>query len=194
MKACGGCGAYIPDGSRFCPSCGGPQAEGPAAPASPGPAPVGPGEPPAPPPFDRGPAESRVRTLGVLYMVYGALLLAFVAWSFVNTASGKTLRDLAEIRVQAEPEVQRILIQVEEFYGEPAFLTLSHVIPFVLGILFLWAGNNLRSLRGRTAAIVAAVAALVLSLCQSCCCCLGIPLGIYALFVLTRGDTQVVTT
>lgn len=191
MKACAKCGAYIPDESRFCPSCGAEQGVAAAAPPPGGPEPVE-----GPPPeeaFDRAAAEGRIRTLGILYIVAGGLLLLATLISFVGAATGETLRTLEEVG-RENPEFGELVERVKDLLLAPWFLTVEHLAPFSLGVFYVWTGIRLRDLRGRTAALVAAVLMVVLFPCQagSCCCCVSVPLGVYALFLLTGAGAEAV--
>ncbi len=197
MKECDGCRSWIPDDAGTCPSCG--RAAAPPVP----PAPAAPGEA-ASPPQDPGSAElaaairarsaARVRTLGVLYIVHGALLVAMVAWSASQYAAGKTEEMFAELRRVWPADAPEFLDEAQAAAEHPAYLLASHFLPFALGGFLLWSGISLRGLHRRNAALVAAIALLALSPCQNCCCLAGIPLGIWALYVLTAGETRVVTT
>jgi len=194
MRNCGACGTWIPNGAGSCPSCGRDPGRA-AAPPPPAPPPAGGG---GPPPEDRlllarRVAEARVRRLGVAFLVLGALVLLLVLLSFVQFATGEALRGIKEIR-EAEDDafVQGMLRWFEDLYQEPWVLAVVHVVPFSLGALLVAAGNALRGLRGRALGIAAAIAAILFAPLTQACCCVAVPLGIYALVVLSRGDTEIV--
>jgi hypothetical protein len=191
LKACTYCGAWIPDDSRVCSACNAIQD---AAAAAPGPG-GGASPPPSPSPVPAAPlpgnaAERRVKLLGTLYIVLGSLLLLTVAYSFVNVASGQFDRSLEEIQRQGDPRFKDLMKQVAEIVRQPWYLAVTHLVPFALGALYVWSGSRLRGLRGRGAAIGAAVAMIVLSPLegQCCCCMFALPLGVFALVSLTRAD------
>jgi hypothetical protein len=70
---------------------------------------------------------------------------------------------------------------------QPWYLAVIHAVPFLMGVFWVWAGSRLRNIEGRGPALVAAAL-----LCLPCagCCCLNLPLGIYALVTLTRADSE----
>ena len=205
MKACGACGAWIPDDAAACPNCskavgGAPAAPGvDAPPGLPGPgvdsgggvAPGSGGGPGSPDgegaAFFRRRAETRLRTLGTLYMVAGFLTLGLVAVSFYQNASGATLRSLEELERNPGPVGPELMRQVKDLAMQPWYLAVTHALPFLLGVFWAWSGSRLRSLEGRIPALVGAV--FLLLPCTTCCC-LYMPLGIYALVTLTRPDSE----
>ncbi len=193
MKACPGCGTFVPDESRFCPSCGGGQDAGAAAPAPPPGGVPAAGEPAPPgPTFDRAAAEGRVRVLGVLYMVMGGLVLASVGVSVLQFAMGDPGGDLElELERTPDPQVRDFLQRLSGILRSTALVAVLHLVPLSLGALYAWSGWRLWKFRGSTPALVAAVCMVVVSPCSGCCC-LSIPLGVYALFLLTRADTETV--
>ncbi len=186
MKVCGSCGAWIPDDATACPNCS--RAVGgvvPPPPAAPGPV-VPETDPDG---FYRRRAEGRLRTLGTLYMVAGFLTLGYVALSFFEHASGAVLRTIEDLEKNPGPWPPDSLRRAKDLALVPWWLALSHAVPFLFGALWIGAGSSLRALRGRTSSLIGA-ALLLLPFPCSPCCCLLMPLGIYALIVLTRADSE----
>ena len=190
MKACGSCGAWVPDDAATCPNCG--RATG----SAPAPAPV-PATTPAPsapapttPPSEAGDAlrrqgEERLKVLGGLYIACGVFALVMVAWSFINHASGAAQKSFDEIQRNPGPIDPEVLRMLTRFLFEPWYLALTHALPFAMGVLWTWSGVRLRSFEGRGPALASAF--LMILPCAGCCC-LNLPVGIYALVTLTRGD------
>lgn len=179
MKVCGSCGAWIPDDAAACPNCskgaGGDRSGPPAEGAD----------------FYRRRAEGRLRTLGVLYLVAGALTLAFTGLSFLYHATGRAQRAFDELLRHPGPWDPEMLRQARDLTLIPLWLGFTHAVPFLLGCVWVWSGTRLRSLRGRGSALTGA-ALLLLPVPCSPCCCLLMPLGIYALVTLTRADSETV--
>ncbi len=190
MKVCGSCGAWIPDDARSCPSCGTAPA-GEAPPAGPGPG-AGPAPGPVPgapqgPVFDRGATEKRIRTIGTLFAVMGVLTVLMVLWNFIQAATGQTLRSIEELEKGPKLLPPEVVDTLKTLYQEPLYLAVSHAVPFALGAFWAWSGWRLRALQGRNAGIAASITLIALSPCSPCCC-LSIPLGVFGLVVLGRGD------
>jgi hypothetical protein len=207
VKACPGCSVWIPDDAGFCPSCGkalGPAAPPPAgasppssppAPPSSTPSPPSPGPEPAPA-FGRAKAESRVRGLGLIYIVAGGLVVLFEGFGLANLLTGRTLEQALELREQppfkGNPDLERAAEIWIEWLGRSGLPAVPYVLGMLLGAFYLWSGLRLRDLRGRGMAIAAAIAMIVLFPfnAECCACCLSFPVGIAALFILTRADTE----
>ena len=193
MKVCGSCGAWIPDDASACPNCA--RAVGGAAP----PPLTAAGPPPdAPPPSAGDPdghyrrrAEDRLRTLGTLYMVAGFLTLGYVAFSFFGHASGATLRAIEDLEKNPGPYPPEYIRVMKDMVLVPWWLALTHAVPFLFAAVWIGAGSSLRSLRGRNSSLAGAALLLMPVPCSPCCCLL-MPLGIYALIVLTRADSETV--
>ena len=210
MKTCPGCSVWIPDDAAFCPSCGKPTGAAPPTPSvppgsgSPREPDKSPGTPPPPEPepttpsFDRAKAEHRVRTLGTLYIVAGAWTILGEGWQLVMLLTGRALEQAEAIRdepiVRDNPDLQRYLDLYLDMLREPGVAAIPYFLALGVGAFYVWSGLQLRDLRGRTMAFVAAIVMLVLFLCSSeCCgCCFTVPLGVGALFLLTRADTEAV--
>jgi hypothetical protein len=133
-----------------------------------------------------------VRNLGTVYVVAGAIVLAWVALSFLQHATGNALDGIEKMLNDPDPDMARLARLVKELYLAPWFLAVAHVVPFVFGVLFCWSGIRLRGLRGGTLGIVASSAMIVFGFLTCPCCCLWTPLGIWGLMVLTRGDSEAV--
>jgi hypothetical protein len=131
-----------------------------------------------------------VRNLGSLYLATGVLLLLYTAWLFWDVASGAYAAGLRQVLSDMDPNLRGPAERMMGFLLAAPVLLVLHAVPLGLAGLCLWSGIGLRSLRGRTAALVTAVLLAVLCLCTNCCCLLTLPVGIYAIFELTRMDTE----
>jgi len=169
VKVCGPCGAWIPDDAASCPNCGkGGKTE---------------------PPTAASPAKARLRTLGALYMAAGWMTLGLVAMSFLQHATGATLEAFDRLESDPGPLAPSTIREMKDLLLQPWYLALTHAVPFLLGCLWVWSGSRLRALRGWTSAMAGA-GLLLLPLPCSPCCCLLMPLGIYAVIVLTREESE----
>jgi len=68
-----------------------------------------------------------------------------------------------------------------------AYGLISVVINVVGSVFLIWAAMGMMKLRGHTAALVASVIAMIP--CWGCCC-LGLPVGIWALIVLLNPEVK----
>lgn len=188
MRSCPGCADWIPDAARFCPSCGRSLDGGAPAPAP------DPAEPAGDPGDGRRRAESRVRTLGALYIGVGAYVLLAQVVAIVMAATGATAEILRGMDLRADPKMQEALERYLELLENPLSASLPALLGIGIGAFYVWAGTRLRALRDPGAAQAAAIAMVVLSCCHSdcCACCLTIPLGIYALFVLNEAPVRAI--
>ena len=161
------------------------------------PTPGAPG-PESAPSFDRAKAESRVRVLGTLYQVAGGWTLLAQGYALAMLLSGKAAEQLEEMRSQppfsGNPDFERWLDLYQEFIANTGVASIPYFLSLGVGAFYVWAGVRLRGLEGRGMAMAAAISMIVLFLCSSqCCgCCFTIPLGVAALFILTRADTEAV--
>jgi len=202
VKACPGCADLIPDGAATCPSCGRSVEPVPAAPspapAAPPPAPAEGPEPGPDPAVTRRKAESRVRTLGVLYLAAGCWTLLGQGYALAMLLTGRALQEIEAFREQppfrGSPEFERFVDMYVEWLQDPVRAAIPYVLALAVGGFYLWSGLRLRALRSRGMAIAAAVSMIVLFPCsgQCCGCCFTVPLGVAALFILTRADTEAV--
>jgi hypothetical protein len=129
----------------------------------------------------------------MLYIVMAGMLLAGVAVSYLLYATGAVAGSIERDLERAPDERTReMLLQLRELYAHTLAVGISHLVPLLLGGLYLWSGIQLRSLRGYVPAVISAILLTAGFLCTPCCCCVTTPLGIYALVVLTRADTEAV--
>ena len=71
--------------------------------------------------------------------------------------------------------------------GEHIQAAAFSVLGLTLDTLILIGGLRMNSLRGRTLAMVGAICAIIPA---NSCCCVGMPIGIWALMVLTNADVK----
>jgi hypothetical protein len=145
---------------------------------------------PIPPPLP-GPdplrARSDVKAPAILMMVIAALgllggLLSLVTGHLFDPA---TLRTVVEANPEAPEWVRQMAERSAEQGGPSALGNLLSVLPLLLlSALGFVGGLRMMALRTYGLAVAGAVALCIP--CVGSCCCLGIPVGAWALYVLTR--------
>lgn len=136
---------------------------------------------PPPPPVDRAAVAAKVKPPAIALIVLGALTIVSAG---INLAMG--------------PEGMRpMLEQVLKMQGEELDRALQSARAggIVMGILLLGgavltliAGIKMAKLQSWGLAVAGASVALVN--CPNFCCCLGLPIGIWALLVLMKPDVK----
>lgn len=140
------------------------------------PVPGGVGVPPAGGP-PTGAAKDQVNGPGIALLVTGGLNILFSIWGFISGAAGPQ-----ELPPDA-PEQMRQFLEATQRFG-PAF----NIIPLVLGGLIIFGALKMRNLQSFGLAMAASIIAMIP--CLSPCCCIGIPIGIWALVVLNKPEVK----
>ncbi len=74
------------------------------------------------------------------------------------------------------------------FQTKPVFLIPSHILGLGIAILILMGGLKMKQLQNHGLAMAASILAILP--CTDPCCCIGLPLGIWALVVLNRPEVK----
>jgi hypothetical protein len=139
---------------------------------------------PAPAPFtpmpEAGPARQQVSGPAIGLIATGVLgilgSLGGVLWNLLGIGLGAS-------DFRGNPELERL---VTFFAGTAG--TLLNLVSLVISGFILYGGLKLQKLQGFGLCTVAAVIAMLP--CVSPCCCIGLPIGIWALVVMNRPEVK----
>ncbi|GMU59898.1 MAG: hypothetical protein AMXMBFR34_16610 [Myxococcaceae bacterium] len=138
-----------------------------------------PGAPPAGPD-----ARGAVNVPGILLIVTGALGLLFALWGLVS--GGVNAEQMAQLnQAMSDPNFPPALKGVVQ--NMSSIGRVGSIISLLVYGLVLFGGVQARNLKMYPLAIAASFAAMLP--CQ-CACCIGIPVGIYALVVLFKPEVK----
>lgn len=209
---CPSCSVENPDSARFCKNCGAPLAA-PSVPAPPPPPPVNPPPPPvyqapppppapsdydapipppyeippayqAPPPPAAGDARSKVQAPAIALMAVAILGIGWqVVWMILNlVGSGMSMLGNMSSDLPAEmaPEFLSLM--------SGGVGILFSLIGIGIGVVILLAALKMKKLQSWAFALIGSIIAMIP--CLSPCCCIGLPVGIWALIVLLNKDVK----
>jgi len=165
-----------------CPFCAGVFAPGPAAPQVP--PPPGPVLAPLPIPSPRPAAADQIRTPAIGIMLAGALSFLWALFDLV--ACMVFLNDLRQGKAPPLPPVFANFVQLDE---TQLILEIGlDVIKLVTCSVVVLAALRMLQLRSYAVAITGSILSLIP--CLTCCLCLGVPFGIWALVLLNRPEIR----
>jgi hypothetical protein len=133
-----------------------------------------------PPPGSAG-AKDAVNAPATLLIVTAIIGILAQLASIVATATGmgqQTPEQMAQM-----PEQFRAYMEASQRFG-----VVGPIIGIVAGAFVLFAALKLKNLESRGLAMAGAIVAMIP--CISPCCCLGLPVGIWALVVMNRPDVS----
>ncbi len=141
-----------------------------------------------PPPFTVQPEylsttdEPRQRVQGpaIAMIALGIVCLCTGALGLISHSFGMAVMPL---EIPDNPELERLM----EFFAGGVGVA-AYLIELVLSALILLGGLRMLHLKNYGLCVAAAIIALVP--CTSPCCCLGLPIGIWALVVLTKAEVK----
>lgn len=131
---------------------------------------------------DSAAARKAVQAPAILMMVISGLGLLFTLMSMV----GSSLIDPAQVQelLSSQPDMPEWVREMAEKNAQSGSSILSNLPMLVLSALGFVGGLRMLSLQNYGLAVAGAVALLIP--CVGSCCCLGMPVGGWALYVLTR--------
>lgn len=151
------------------------------------------GAPPAqpfispPPARDEFPdAAGSVRPAAISLMIYGGISLLLRLGSLGFRPSQMMNLSMFDSAQGVPPGFKEILQRAMSWSAASYYPDL--ILGFALAVGIVYGGYQMYQLRNRTWAIVAGCISVVP--CFSACCCLGIPLGVWALVVLARPEVK----
>ena len=138
--------------------------------------------PPPLPPSDPALARSKVQAPAILLIVMGALGLIASIWGLI----GHSADSYAPLINNPElPEGVRNFAS-----GMAANGRWTSLPGLVISGLMLFGALKMKELRAYPLALTAAIIALIPCLGVNGCCCIGMPVGAWALYVLTRPEVK----
>jgi hypothetical protein len=140
---------------------------------------------PIPPPLptpDPALARSKVQAPAILLIVISALGLIISLWGFVGHSADQYAPLLANPEL---PEGMRNFVSGMATHGR--WMSLPGI---VLSGLVLFGALKMKDLRAYPLALTAAIIALIPCFGFNQCCCIGMPVGAWALYVLTRPEVK----
>ena len=148
-------------------------------------------EPPPPPPmpedFEQGPKMVDLSTPALFLIIFGCLgiLMAFMGLFPILFGQGTSYDEILNTPEFRELFGDNEMLQsIFAFLGSKTYQSFNVLLSFVASILILIGGLKMKNGTSYTWAMVGAgVAAFP---CISSCCCLDIPVGCWALYLLTR--------
>jgi uncharacterized BrkB/YihY/UPF0761 family membrane protein len=137
-----------------------------------------------------GAAKDAVNLPSLFIIILGALGGLMVLMSLVGDSSGMSTRMLQQyienLPADQQEQMQKILAMSQASRSGGIF---TSVIGLGLAGFVVFAGLQMRSLKNWGVSLAGAI--LVMIPCStSCCCCLGIPVGIWALITLTKPEVK----
>jgi hypothetical protein len=127
--------------------------------------------------------QDRVNGPAIGVIVLGVLgVIACLVSLFAEGARGS----LYEV-MQIPPEQREQMMQMQQ--GGMVLNIVMTLIAIAGSAFIIYAGVQMKNLRNRTMAMIASI--LVMIPCfTSCCCLIGIPIGIWALVVLSKPEVK----
>ena len=131
-----------------------------------------------------GNVRDQVSVPAILLMVVGGLTVAAALYGAVQYLSGANEAQMAEALNNPQvPEQMKSFMQIMSKMG-----IFGSLIQLVCGGLSLFGGLKMKSLGSYGLSMAGAIAALIP--CFGSCCCIGIPVGIWALIVLNKPEVK----
>ena len=124
--------------------------------------------------------QDKVKLPAIGLIVLGALGALMAVWGMV--AGGVDAEQLAQLDI---PEEQKDMILK---YAGGGGMVMS-LLALALDAFVIWAGLQMMKLRAWGAAVAASIVVMIPCF-TSCCCVLGLPLGIWSLVVLFNADVK----
>lgn len=137
-----------------------------------------------------GAAKDAVNLPSLFLIILGALGGLMFLFSMVSDQSGMSQKMLESYIQNMPPDQQeqmaKILAMTQQTRSGGVF---TSIICLALAGFVVFAGLQMRSLKNWGVALAGAI--LVMIPCSTnCCCCVGIPIGIWALITLTKPDVK----
>jgi len=126
-----------------------------------------------------GPAIALI-VVGVLGIVYG--ILGVIGVFFQSAFAG--MNGMNNMNFQGRNEEMLRVMQM----SQGVFGVVFAILHLALGGLVIYGGVKMKALENYSLCMIASIIAVIP--CISPCCCVGIPIGIWALVVLNKGETK----
>lgn len=155
------------------------------------------GAPPPPPnPRDLETASVAVQAPAVLLLITGVLSLIGAIWGLIQLPDVPAQMDNSIAQIEADPKIPReqkdawkdIFTSVKETAERPVAM-VPYILNIVSALIVCLGAMKMMNLSGRGLPIAGSVLSMI-PCTIGCCCVLGLPAGIWALFVLARPDVK----
>jgi hypothetical protein len=153
--------------------------------------------PPSPTPFGVGAqnpaaqsfAQDEINAPSIGLMVTAGLSVILVLMSLVMNLSGATMSSWNQM--QSSPGMDpQMLEMIKKFQGfSQTFGVFEGILHLLLAGFIFFGAMKMRKLENFGLCVAACIVALVP--CISPCCCLGLPIGIWALIVMNRPEVRI---
>jgi hypothetical protein len=138
-------------------------------------------------------ARARVRTPGMLLMIYG-IISVFLAVTSLGIyianpdIAVRPLYDWQQDMMKGQQGAQP-LPPYEEYRDQQKLQgTISSGVSLLCSVLIFLGGSKMKNLQGYGLALTGSILSMIP--CTNSCCCIGTPLGIWALVVLLNSDVK----
>ncbi len=134
-----------------------------------------------------GAAKDAVNLPSLFIIILGALGGLMFLFSMVSDQSGMSQKMLESYMQNMPPDQQELMAKLMSQSRSGGIF--SNILGLAFAGLVVFAGLQMRSLKNWGLALAGAI--LVMIPCSTnCCCCLGIPIGIWALITLTKPEVK----
>jgi hypothetical protein len=155
-------------------------------PAAPPPPSVAPGLTAAPLSPEAGQSLARQKVNGPAIGLMVTAALGFLGAIFKIIASLAGLNNLQPSGANLPPQFQQIQQWATQMNGPAAVVT--GILGLVMCVLIFYGALQMQKLRNYGLCMAASIVAMIP--CLSPCCCIGLPIGIWALVVLSKADVK----
>ena len=137
-----------------------------------------------------GAAKDALNLPSLFIIILGGLGAALFLVGLVGGASGGSMKIVESLMGSLPPDQQE---KFRELMAAQASSQGSNVFQSIIGLAFaglvIFGGLQMRALKNWPIALAACIVAM-LPCGSNCCCCIGIPIGIWALITLTKPEVK----
>jgi len=132
-----------------------------------------------------GNAREQVSVPAILLMVLGGLTIASALFGMVQYLMGSNTAQMDELLSNPQiPEGMKSVLAASNKLG-----IVGSLLQLVLGGVTFLGGLKMKNLESFGLAMAASII-VIIPLFGSCCCCIGIPVGIWSLVVLNKPEVK----
>jgi hypothetical protein len=132
-----------------------------------------------------GNAREQVSVPAILLMVLGGLTIASALFGMVQYLMGSNTAQMEEILNNPQiPEGMKSVLAASNKLG-----IVGSLLQLILGGVTFFGGLKMKNLESYGLSMAASII-VIIPLFGSCCCCIGIPIGIWSLVVLNKPEVK----
>lgn len=132
-----------------------------------------------------GNAREQVSVPAILLMVLGGLTIASALFGMVQYLMGSNTAQMEELLNNPQiPEGMKSFLAASNKLG-----VVGSLLQLALGGVTFFGGLKMKNLESFGLAMAASII-VIIPLFGSCCCCIGIPVGIWSLVVLNKPEVK----